>query len=474
MLVTAAMVAGMTPGSVIVDLAAEQGGNCEGSVAGQTVDVGGVTIIGPTNVAASVPHDASLTYAKNIANFVALIVADKALHVDVDDVIVQETVTTHDGQVVHPRVRDALGLAPLPAPLDRAGTTCRPDPGGRQLMITDVIITSLFIFAFAGLLGLELIRRVPKLLHTPLMALDERAVGDLVGRVDADSRRDGHDLRQDHGLHRGGRLHDQRGRRVPDHRQDAQDVQEARARQADGEGGYVRDNLIQLAYLVAAIGFALSLKWMSSAPTARRGIFAGEAAFALAIVATLFTDGISGQGYALIASAMLIGAVIGVPLGLKVPMTAMPQRIALSHAFGALAAGLVGIAHYYLQRTNLGKFEMAVLGFEIILGCLVFTGSLMAAGKLQELLPQRPITFKGQNYLNFAILGAAIILVVLLVIDPSHTVLIPPIIVLSLTFRRLPDHPDRRRRHADRHRAVEQLRGHLGRRRWASCSTTNC
>ena len=196
----------------------------------------------------------------------------------------------------------------------------------------------------------------------------------------------------------------------------------------------MRDNLIQLAYLVAAIGFALSLKWMSAAPTARRGIFAGESAFVLAVVATLFTDGISGQGYALIASAMLIGAAIGVPLGLKVPMTAMPQRIALSHAFGALAAGLVGIAHYYLQRTNLGKFEMAVLGFEIILGCLVFTGSLMAAGKLQELLPQRPITFKGQNYVNFAVLGIAVILVVLLVIDPSHTALIPPIIALSLMF----------------------------------------
>ncbi len=115
-LVTKEMVAGMAPGSVIVDLAAEQGGNCEGSVAGETVDVGGVSIIGPTNVPATVPHDASLTYAKNIANFVALIVADKALHLDVDDVIVQETVTTHDGQIVHARVREALGLAPLPAP----------------------------------------------------------------------------------------------------------------------------------------------------------------------------------------------------------------------------------------------------------------------------------------------------------------------------------------------------------------------
>ncbi len=112
-LVTKEMVAGMAPGSVIVDLAAEQGGNCEGSVAGETVDVGGVSIIGPTNVPGTVPHDASLTYAKNIANFVALIVADKALHLDVDDVIVQETVTTHDGQIVHARVREALGLAPL-------------------------------------------------------------------------------------------------------------------------------------------------------------------------------------------------------------------------------------------------------------------------------------------------------------------------------------------------------------------------
>jgi NAD(P) transhydrogenase subunit beta len=196
----------------------------------------------------------------------------------------------------------------------------------------------------------------------------------------------------------------------------------------------VRDNIVQLTYLVAAIGFALSLKWMSSAPTARRGVFAGEIAFALAIIATLADPDITARGYGLIAVALLIGAAIGVPLGLKVPMTAMPQRIALSHAFGALAAALVGTAHYYLERNNLGEFEMAVLGVEIILGSLVFTGSLMAAGKLQEWLPQRPIVFKGQNYANFAVLGAAIVMVILLVIDPSRTALIPPIIALSLAF----------------------------------------
>ena len=114
-LVTKEMVAGMSPGSVIVDLAAEQGGNVEGSVAGETVEVGGVRIIGTANIPGTVPHDASLTYAKNIANFVSLIVQDKALHLDVDDQIVQETVTTRYGQVVHARVREALGLNPLPA-----------------------------------------------------------------------------------------------------------------------------------------------------------------------------------------------------------------------------------------------------------------------------------------------------------------------------------------------------------------------
>ncbi len=115
-LVTKEMVAAMAPGSVIVDLAADQGGNVEGSKPGETVEVDGVTIIGTSNVPASVAHDSSLTFAKNIANFVALIVKDGVLDHAVDDDIVRETITTSDGQVVHARVRDVLGLEPLAAP----------------------------------------------------------------------------------------------------------------------------------------------------------------------------------------------------------------------------------------------------------------------------------------------------------------------------------------------------------------------
>jgi H+-translocating NAD(P) transhydrogenase subunit beta len=196
----------------------------------------------------------------------------------------------------------------------------------------------------------------------------------------------------------------------------------------------MRENIINLAYLVAAIGFGLSLKWMSSPPTARRGILAGEIGFGIAIAATLATPGITTEGYILIACALLIGAAIGVPLGLMVPMTAMPQRIALSHAFGGLAAALVGIAHYYLTEPHLTKFDLIVLGIEVVLGSLVFTGSLMAAGKLQEWLPQRPIVYKGQNLTNFAILGVALALVIVLMFSPSATWVIPIVAVLGLAF----------------------------------------
>jgi len=196
----------------------------------------------------------------------------------------------------------------------------------------------------------------------------------------------------------------------------------------------VREHLIEVGYLLAAVGFVLSLKWMSSPPTARRGILAGEIGFGIAIAATLAKPEITGEGYIWIAAALLIGSAIGVPLGLLVPMTAMPQRIALSHAFGALAAGVVGTAEYYLRSEEISRFTMGVLGAEVLLGFLVFTGSLMAAGKLHEILPQRPLTYRGQNVANFALLGAAVGIVIVLVLDPGLAYLFPVLIALALVF----------------------------------------
>src|ERR1700686_3928247 len=190
-------------------------------------------------------------------------------------------------------------------------------------------------------------------------------------------------------------------------------------------------NFIEFTYLIATALFILSLKWMSSPVTARRGVRAGEAGMILAIAATLLSHDI--VDYRWVVIALVLGTIIGIPLG-SVQMTAVPQRTALSHAFGALCVTLVGTAEFYLRAPDITPFMMAVLSMEVILGSLTLTGSLMAAGKLQEVLPQRPITYKGQNIVNLSLLGIAIVVAGLLVHDPSRMYLYPLIVVIPLFF----------------------------------------
>src|SRR6202790_5471026 len=191
------------------------------------------------------------------------------------------------------------------------------------------------------------------------------------------------------------------------------------------------DIIIEITYLIATALFILSLKWMSSPTTARHGVWAGELGMLLAVAGTLLNRGI--VDYKWVAIALVLGTIIGVPLG-KVQMTAVPQRTALSHAFGALCVTLVGTAEFYLRAPNVPRFMMSVLSLEVILGALTFTGSLMAAGKLQEILDQRPITYKGQNLVNLGMLGIAVAIAVVLVLHPEKTMLFPLIIVIPLLF----------------------------------------
>jgi NAD(P) transhydrogenase subunit beta len=190
-------------------------------------------------------------------------------------------------------------------------------------------------------------------------------------------------------------------------------------------------HIIELTYLIAVVLFVLSLKWLSSPATARHGVWAGEAGMLLAIVGTLFYRGI--VDYKWIAIALVLGAIIGVPLG-NVQMTAVPQRTALSHAFGALCVTLVGTAEFYLRAPNISRFMMSILSLEVILGGLTITGSLMAAGKLQEILPQRPITYKGQNIVNLGMLAIAIAIAVYLVLNPDAMHLYPIMVGIALVF----------------------------------------
>jgi NAD(P) transhydrogenase subunit beta len=196
---------------------------------------------------------------------------------------------------------------------------------------------------------------------------------------------------------------------------------------------------IGIIYLIASALFILALRWMNAPPTARRGILAGEIGMVLAIGGTILQLGSEGKlehiaiSYGWIFVALGIGTAIGVPLGL-VQMTAVPQRTALSHAFGAFCVTLVGTAEFYLGAPNIPAFKMSVLCCEVILGGLTVTGSLMAAGKLQEVLPQRPITFKGQNLFNLSMLLVAIGIAVYLVHNPGATHLYPVMVGIALVF----------------------------------------
>ncbi len=180
--------------------------------------------------------------------------------------------------------------------------------------------------------------------------------------------------------------------------------------------------IVQLAYVVGAALFILSLYWMNDPRTARRAVIAGVTAMVLAVGATWIQPVVVHHAW--IAIPLLLGVAVGVPLA-RVPLTAVPQRTALSHAFGGLAAGLVGTAKFFLWTGSepelLTPFRTGAIVTEIILGFLTLTGSLMAAGKLQEVkwIPQRPVTYPLQNVGNIGLLALGIGLGVAVVLYPT-------------------------------------------------------
>jgi NAD(P) transhydrogenase subunit beta len=194
-------------------------------------------------------------------------------------------------------------------------------------------------------------------------------------------------------------------------------------------------SLVNYIYILSGALFVLSLKWMNTPATARRGVFAGELGMLLAVVGTLVGH---HHNWEWILAAFFIGTAVGVPIAYIMPMTAVPQRTAMSHACGALAAALVGTAEFYQRQPNaateLHGFVMVALIIETLLGFLTFTGSLMAMGKLQEILPSRPITYPNQNRINFALFALALGLGIRLILVPTDTFLFPIFAVLALVF----------------------------------------
>ena len=193
---------------------------------------------------------------------------------------------------------------------------------------------------------------------------------------------------------------------------------------------------IEFSYLLASVLFILGLKGMSHPETAKKGMHMAEFGMLMAIIGTLMHFEI--VSYTWIIAGLLVGSTLGAAMGVWVPMTAMPQRTALSHAFGAFAAALVGIAEYYSYThgikpiADLGHVTMSALGFEIMLGSLTTTGSLIAFGKLQGIIPGQPLVYRGQNIFNMSLLALMVGLFIYLIFVP--TAVIPFYAMLGLAF----------------------------------------
>ncbi|MGH7718572.1 MAG: NAD(P)(+) transhydrogenase (Re/Si-specific) subunit beta [Gemmatimonadaceae bacterium] len=194
----------------------------------------------------------------------------------------------------------------------------------------------------------------------------------------------------------------------------------------------MRQYLIEGSYLAASVLFILGLKSLTRPEAARRGINQAALGMLLAIIGTLLHHDIID--YRWIAVGLVVGTVIGIPLGTQVPMTAMPQRIAISHMFGALAATLVGIAEYYDHGAELSRATMAALNFEVFFGALTVTGSFMAFAKLHELIKGRPITYRGQNATNITLFVGTLGLFAYLIFDPGRADLFYIMIALALAI----------------------------------------
>jgi NAD(P) transhydrogenase subunit beta len=191
------------------------------------------------------------------------------------------------------------------------------------------------------------------------------------------------------------------------------------------------ENILPAIYLLASVGFILAVKWMNNPATARRGVIIGEIGMLLAVIGTLLRPEVAEYRWILVGLG--IGSAIGAPLAYLMPMTAVPQLTALSHAFGALASALIGTAEFYKNEIPLG-FPMGALVLETLLGFLTTTASIIAFAKLQELMPTRPLTYKGQNVVSLSMLTAAIVIGGWMVASPAPAWAFPAFIALSMGF----------------------------------------
>ncbi|PQE13892.1 hypothetical protein CJF30_00006687 [Rutstroemia sp. NJR-2017a BBW] len=448
-LITEEMVAAMKPGSVIVDLAAEAGGNCERTVPGQLTVHKGVTIIGYTDLPSRLPSQSSTLYSNNITKFLLSIAPeDKHFGIDLKDEVVRGSIVTHKGEIIPtaprpapPAPKPASTIAPTGTPVTTVALTpwqkqvreVAGVTGGMGLAVAlgkatgPIFMSNAFTFALAGLIGYRTVWGVSPALHSPLMSVTN-AISGMVGVGGFFIMGGGlvpHTFPQVLGALSvllafvnvsGGFVITKRMLDMFKRPTDPPEYPWLYAIPAAiFGGGYIAAastgmaGLVQAGYLASSLLCIGSLSGLASQMTARRGNILGILGVGAGILASLAAVGFAPDVLVQFGAVVAIGALIGLRIGRRTTATDLPQTVAALHSVVGLAAVLTSFGSVMADISDISTLHLVAGYLGVLIGGVTFTGSIVAFMKLAGRMSSRPIKLPGPKHaLNTSLLGANI------------------------------------------------------------------
>ncbi|RDB21183.1 NAD(P) transhydrogenase, mitochondrial [Hypsizygus marmoreus] len=444
-LITNEMVAAMKQGSVIVDMAAEAGGNCEATRPGELHVHRGVTVIGYTDLPSRLPTQSSTLYSNNITKFL-LSLGDKGkFALNLDDEVVRGSIVVHEGEILAPMPRL------MPAPASPPPTPAKGAAATEVLAITPwqkasrevAVITagmggavalgkatgtafmdSFFTFGLAGLIGYRVVWGVSPSLHSPLMSVTN-AISGMVGIGGMFVMGGGYfpgTIPQTLGALAvllasinvaGGFIITKRMLDMFKRPTDPPEYSWLYTVPAVVfTGGFLAaastgmSGLVQAGYLTSSLLCIGSLSGLASQTTARQGNALGILGVSSGILASMAAVGFPPEVIAQFAGVAGIGGLVGTLIGRRVTATELPQTVAMLHSIVGLSAVLTSIGSVLADTAHLTNLHLVTAYLGVVIGGITFTGSIVAFLKLAAKMSSKPLALPGKHIINGTLLGA--------------------------------------------------------------------
>ncbi|RYC62249.1 hypothetical protein CHU98_g3966 [Xylaria longipes] len=428
-LITEDMLNVMKPGSVVVDLAAEAGGNCEKTQAGKLITYNDVKIIGYTDLPSRLPTQSSTLYSNNIVKLLlSMAPQDKSFGIDLSDEVVRGSIVTLNGDILPPAPRPAPPPAPAPKAVPKPEEavvaltpfqkTSRDVAGVTAGMGTALALGKLtgplfmgnaFTFALASLIGYRVVWGVSPALHSPLMSVTNAISGTIPQALGAASV-----LLAFVNVSGGFVI----TKRMLDMFKRPTDPPEYPWMWAIPGvlfgGGFLAAastgaaGLVQAGYLVSSVLCISSLSGLAAQSTARMGNLLGILGVGSGVLASLLAVGFSPEVLTQFGALATIGSILGFVIGKRITPTDLPQTVAALHSVVGLAAVLTSIGSVMGSLDHITTLHLVTAYLGVLIGGITFTGSIVAFLKLAGKMSSKPLIFRGRHALNSGMLATNI------------------------------------------------------------------